>query len=378
MTGNRQAFSTDEFGARVRRVHQEMERAGIDLLLIHSPENIYYLTGYQTSGYFAYQVAALARDRDPELLVRFLERGNVGEYSWLDSAQTWKEGDDLVEATLRLVKSSGHHKTIGMEKRSWFLTAAIAEALAAGLADARIVDSSRLVERVRIIKSQAEVGCLKRAGEIAEIEQRAALAAMRPGVLETEVAAAVFHAGIKAGCEYTGLPHHIMSGYRYDVCHANWIPKPIERGELVLLELYGCVERYHATQMRTISMGPASDDVRRAADIVTEAQDAALAAMRPGASAREIDALVRKPVRKIRPEYYNRSGYSTGIGFPPRTAEWEVLDFNEQEDWEIKEGMVFHMLALACGFGISETVAVTRTGNERLTPSNQRGLCVVP
>jgi len=378
MTGNRQAFSTDEFGARVRRVHQEMERAGIDLLLIHSPENIYYLTGYQTSGYFAYQVAALARDRDPELLVRFLERGNVGEYSWLDSAQTWKEGDDLVEATLRLVKSSGHHKTIGMEKRSWFLTAAIAEALAAGLADARIVDSSRLVERVRIIKSQAEVACLRRAGEIAEIEQQAALAAMRPGVLETEVAAAVFHAGIKAGCEYTGLPHHIMSGYRYDVCHANWIPKPIERGELVLLELYGCVERYHATQMRTISMGPASDDVRRAADIVTEAQDAALAAMRPGASAREIDALVRKPVRKIRPEYYNRSGYSTGIGFPPRTAEWEVLDFNEQEDWEIKEGMVFHMLALACGFGISETVAVTRTGNERLTPSNQRGLCVVP
>ena len=230
---------------------------------------------------------------------------------------------------------------------------------------------------VRLIKSEAEVGYLRRAGEIAEIEQRAALATMRDGVLETEVAAAVFNAGVKAGCEYTGLPHHIMSGYRYDVCHANWIPKKIVRGELVMLELYGCVERYHATQMRTLSIGPASDEVRRAADIVTAAQDVALSAMRPGASAREIDALVRRPVRKIRPEYYNRTGYSTGIGFPPRTAEWDVLDFNEQEDWEIKEGMVFHMLALACGFGISETVAVTRAGIERLTPSNQRGLCVV-
>jgi Xaa-Pro dipeptidase len=174
MTGNRQAFSTDEFRARVSRVHKEMEKAGIDLLLIHSPENIYYLTGYQTSGYFAYQVAVLARDRDPELLVRFLERGNVGEYSWLDRAATWKEGDDLVAETLRLVKSTGRHKTIGFEKRSWFLTPAIAEALAAGLADARIVDSSRLVERVRIIKSEAEVSCLRRAGEISEIEQRAA------------------------------------------------------------------------------------------------------------------------------------------------------------------------------------------------------------
>jgi Xaa-Pro dipeptidase len=378
MTGNRQAFSTDEFRARLRHVHREMERRGIDLLLIHSPENIYYLTGYQTSGYFAYQAAFVAQGREPELLVRFLERGNVGEYSWLDHAHTWKEGDDLVEETLRVAKASGQHKTIGLEKHSWFLTAAVSDALTAGLSESRIVDASRLVDRVRIVKSEAEVACLRRAGEIAEIEQRAALAVMQPGVLENEVAAAVYNAGVTAGCEYTGLPHHIMSGYRYDVCHANWIPKPIVRGELVMLELYGCMERYHATQMRTISMGPASDEVRRAADIVTEAQDKALAAMRPGASAREVDALVRQPVRKIRPEYYNRTGYSTGIGFPPRTAEWDVLDFNEQEDWEIKEGMVFHMLALACGFGISETVAVTRTGYERLTPSNQRGLSVVP
>jgi Xaa-Pro dipeptidase len=377
MTGNRQAFSTEEFRARVHRVHVEMERQGIDLLLIHAPENIYYLTGYQTSGYFAYQVALIARGRDPELLVRFLERGNVNEYSWLDHASTWKEGDDMVEETLRCVKALGAHKTIGLEKQSWFLTAAMSEALCAGLSGARIVDASRLVPQVRIVKSPAEVGYLRRAGEIAEIEQRAALAAIHDGVLEKDVAAAVFHAGVTAGCEYTGLPHHIMSGYRYDVCHANWIPKPIVRGELVMLELYGCVERYHSTQMRTLSMGPAKDEVRRAADLVTEAQDVALAAMRPGASAREIDALVRKPVRKIRPEYYNRTGYSTGIGFPPRTAEWDVLDFNEQEDWEIKEGMVFHMLALACGFGISETVAVTQSGIERLTPSNQRGLYTV-
>jgi Xaa-Pro aminopeptidase len=377
MSGNRQAFSTEEFRARVRRAQAEMERRGIDLLLIHSPENIYYLTGYQTSGYFAYQTAVLARSGDPKLLVRFLERGNVDEYSWLDTASTWKEGDDLVEATLRLIKAAGRHKTVGLEKRSWFLTATVAESLSDALEDVAVVDASLLVDRVRLIKSEAEIGFLRRAGEIAEIEQRAALAAIRPGVLETEVAAAVFGAGVRAGCEYTGLPHHIMSGYRYDVCHANWIPKPIASGEFVLLELYGCVERYHATQMRTVSVGQPSDDVKRAAEVVVAAQDAGLAALRPGASAREVDAIVRAPIRKIRPEYYNRTGYSTGIGFPPRTAEWEALDFNEQEDWEIKEGMVFHMLALACGFGISETVAVTPNGIERLTPSNPRELQVV-
>jgi Xaa-Pro dipeptidase len=377
VSGNRQAFTTEEYQGRVRRAQQEMAARGIDLLLIHSPENICYLTGHQTSGYFAYQVVALAQSGDPRLLLRFLERGNVDEYSWLGDTATWKEGDDHVAKTLDLARSTAPHaKAIGLEKRCWFLTAAHAEALAAGLGGARIVDASLLVDRVRLIKSPAEVGCLRRAGAIAEIEQRAALEAIRDGVTETEVAAAVFAAGVKAGCEYTGLPHHIMSGYRYNVCHANWIPKPIRRGELVLLELYGCVERYHATQMRTVSMGPASDEVNRAVDVVVAAQDAGLGAMRPGASARELDALVRAPIRRIRPEYFNRTGYSTGIGFPPRTGEWEALDFDEQSDWEVREGMVFHMLALAGGFGISETVAVTATGIERLTSANPRELTI--
>lgn len=377
MTGNRQAFSTEEFKTRVVRVQEAMAREGIDVLIVHAPENIYYLTGHQTSGYFAYQTVVLGQTGDPELLLRFLEKGNVHEYSWLADAHTWKEGDDMVERTLDVVRRfTVAGKRVGLEKRCWFLTSAIAEALAAALGNSVIVDASLLVDRVRVIKSPAEIGYIRRAAQIAEIEQQVAFATICDGATEAQVAAAVYAAGVNAGCEYTGLPHHIMSGYRYNVCHANWSPKLIRRGELILFELYGCLERYHATQMRTVAIGEASDEVRRAAEIVVAAQDAGIQAMKPGASAREVDALVRLPIRKIRPDYYNRTGYSTGIGFPPKTAEWEALDFNEQEDWELKEGMAFHMLALACGFGISETVVVTSTGVERLTGSNRRELLV--
>lgn len=375
MTGNRQAFETSEFKQRIARVQAAMVAQDIDLLLIHSPENIYYLTGHQTSGYFAYQVVVLGQTGDPELLLRYLERGNVDEYSWLSSTATWKEGDNVIEKTIDLVRASHPQaRNVGLELGSWFLTARHADAIRASLSNARFIDAYLLVDRVRLIKSDAEIGYIRRAAQIAEIEQRAAFDIIADGVTEAQVAAAVFEAGVNAGCEYTGLPHHIMSGYRYDVCHANWSPKVIRTGELVLLELYGCLERYHATQMRTISIGPAPDEVRRAVDIVVAAQDAQLAAIRPGASAREVDAIVRQPIRAIRPDYYNRSGYSTGIGFPPRTAEWEALDLNEQDDWELKEGMTFHMLALASGFGISETVLVTKTGVERLTGSNRRDL----
>lgn len=377
MAGNRQAFSLLEFGQRLKHAREAMEARGIDVLLISSPENIYYLTGYQTSGYFAYQALVLSAQGSPRLLLRHLERGNIAEYAWLGDAVAWKEGDDVVQRTIDLLRAAGAEgRTVGLEKASWFLTARVAEALAAGLSASSLVDASLLVDRIRLIKSETEISYLRRAAGIAELEQRAALAAIRPGATENEIAAAIFQAGVAAGCEYTGLPHHVMSGYRYEVGHANWSPKVIERGELVLLELYGCVERYHATQMRTISLGAPGEEAKRASELVITAQDSAFAAMRPGASARDIDALVRKAVRKIRPDYVNRTGYSTGIGFPPRTGEWDALDFNEQEDWELQPGMVFHMLALAKGFGISETVLVSDAGAERLTSSNARELGV--
>ena len=107
MTGNLQAFSTEEFQDRVKRVQERMGENGIDVLLLHSPENIYYLAGHQTSGYFAYQAAVLAQNGDPWLLLRYLERGNVDEYSWLTEAVTWKEGDDVVEKTLALLRAVG-------------------------------------------------------------------------------------------------------------------------------------------------------------------------------------------------------------------------------------------------------------------------------
>ena len=377
MTGRRQAFSTDEFAARLARVREQMQVLDIDVLLVNTPENIYYLTGYQTSGYFAYQALIIGETGPPTLLIRHLERGNVAEYSWLTDVATWKEGDDVVAMTLDLLRAAGaDNKSVALEKASWFLTVAVAEALMAGLSSSRIVDARHLVERVRLVKSAAELEFLRRAARIAELEQRTAWSAISATACEADIAAAVFRAGINAGCEYTGLPHHIMSGDRYEVGHANWSGKQIRRGELVLLELYGCVERYHATQMRTVSVGPPSDAARRAADLIIAAQDAALAAMRPGASARDIDAAVRRPIRRIRPDYVNRTGYSIGIGFPPRTGEWDTADFNELEDWPLRENMVFHMLALAQGFGISETVLVTKTGIERLTVQNPRELVI--
>ncbi len=283
MAGRLQAFATTEFQQRVAATRAAMKRSGLDVLLVHAPENIYYLTGYQTSGYFAYQTLCVTADGAvPILLLRYLEKGNVDEYSWLENCETWREGEDVVQRTVDVLRTvRGATSVIGIEKQSWFLTVDVAEKLHRALPGAQWRDASQLVDRIRLVKSGAELDYIRRAGLIAEAEMRAAIQMMRPGVTEAEIAATVLNQGVLAGCEYTGLPHHIMSGHRYNVCHANWTSKPLAAGELVLLELYGCVERYHAAQVRTISVGKPSDDAREAAELVVKAQEEALKALRP-------------------------------------------------------------------------------------------------
>ena len=54
-----QIFASGEYESRIRKVREGMEINGLDVLVIHSPENIYYLSGYQTPGYYWYQALIL-------------------------------------------------------------------------------------------------------------------------------------------------------------------------------------------------------------------------------------------------------------------------------------------------------------------------------
>lgn len=135
------------------------------------------------------------------------------------------------------------------------------------------------------------------------------------------------------------------------------------------LELSGCIRRYSAALMRTASVGRPSLEVEGAAELVIRSQDAALALMKPGAVAGEIDAAARSPIiaSGLRPDYRQRTGYSIGLGFPPKWGEWDICDFRAGDTWTLEPGMVFHMILSARGVCFSETVLITSDGHEVLT-----------
>src|SRR5439155_7789907 len=208
-------FSVDEFQQRLARTRERLSERGVAGMLVHTPENIYYLSGYHTPGYYTYQTLLVPTDpaTSPTMVLRRLEESNVRESSWIDTRRVYTDTEDPIEATAAVVRESGlDRRTLGIEKSAWFLTVADLERLQGLLPGVTFVDGSGVVEQGRVIKSPAEIAYIRKGARAAEAAMRAGLDATAAGKSEDEVAAEIYRAAILAGCEYTSLPQLIEAG----------------------------------------------------------------------------------------------------------------------------------------------------------------------
>jgi Xaa-Pro dipeptidase len=358
----------------VERLQEALNERGLDGLLVHTPENLAYLTGYETSGYFEYQVLVVPASGEPRLLVREVERGNVDEHTHLPGAHTWSDGSDPVRATAWLVERTIDGGRIGLETHSWFVTADVAGELAAALAGRRLLPAGRLVEQLRLIKSDREIGYVREAARLADVAMAAAVGTARAGATELDVAAAAHAAQISAGSEYPALPHYVSSGYRTELGHANWSGRQLAAGDLLKLEFLGVRRRYHAGLTRPAFVGrPPGQLVAEVARCIS-VQDETFAMIEPGASVDRITRATRELLSRLGAGApHMRLGYSMGIGFPPTAGEARTADFREGTPVQLAAGMAFHMLSVVrIGLVVSDTVLVTDGGHERLTRSERR------
>jgi Xaa-Pro dipeptidase len=381
-------FARPEYEDRLAGVHRRMAERGLRALLTHTPENIYYLTGYQTAGYYTYQALIVpeAPAREPVFVIRLPERTNVLARSWLHATATYEDTDDPVEVTYRAMTDAGLTRgVIGVEKEAWFLTVRDFEKLAGRLgSDARIVDASGLVEGLRVVKSPAEIAYIRAAAEMANAGVRAGIELAEVGRCEDEIAAEIHRVMVGLGSEYPSLPVMISSGPRAALTHATWEGRVLEKGDLVPIELSGCYKRYGAALFRTVYLGDQpSELIRRMDAVVTESLEAIIDAMRPGVLSDELDRINREIRARHGFPRPLRIGYSMGISFPPGWGEGHALSLGSGETRALEPGMVFHVPVNIRLWGqafvaASETILVTPTGREVLTSCPPRRLILKP
>ena len=375
-----QYFCLEEYGQRLDALRRRMERAGADVLLVTSPENLYYLSGYQTPGYYWYQTLIVPLEREPVFVVRMNEASNVGPLTWVEDCRPYEDFEDWIGHTRDVLSGLGLAEArIGLDYDSFFLRTRDEKRLVDAMSSATFVDAAGLVEEGRLIKSPQELEYMHHAARAAEAGLRAGIEACRAGVTENDVAAEIHRAQILAGSEYTGLPVFIRTGVRDAQTHATWARHTLEPGDSVTMEMPGCINRYHAAMYGQVYLGDPPDALLRGMEIGNAIMREGKAAIRPGVPAGDIHALVQSRLREAAGEAAqrnSRTAYSIGIAFAPDWGEGHILSMTQGEPRPLEAGMTFHLLAghvvlpgmeqikRSC---CSDTVLVTEDGCETLT-----------
>ena len=86
-----QYFSLGEYQQRLDALRARMQQKGVDVMLVHSPENLYYLSGYQTPGYYWYQTLVVPLEKEPVFITRLLEESNVQHLSWVEESRPYSD-----------------------------------------------------------------------------------------------------------------------------------------------------------------------------------------------------------------------------------------------------------------------------------------------
>lgn len=367
-------FERSVYAERRDRVAQAVAEAGLDVVLITIPENIYWLVGLDHFGYFAFHMLAIPAVGDPVLIARKMEHVTIGrDVPDLDFAGYGD--DDDVAAYCISVLSERHPNIgrIGMEESSIYLLATVARAVRSAFGD--VVDASDMVTARRLVQSPEELAITRQTAAVSDAMIAAAIDAAAVGVSEREIAASAVAAMFDAGGEPPAFWPFVRATSRFNEDHTTWTDYPLRSGDGLFLELSGSIGRYHAPMGRMVFVGEAPAGSDFVSGVCTAAFDAALGAARPGAVAGDVYAAWQSVVDGAGLSHYRRHhcGYATGIGFPPSWSGGGVpRALRPGSTSVLAEGMVFHMMSwmMETGAGdyfVSDPVEVTTDGGRRLT-----------
>jgi Xaa-Pro dipeptidase len=362
--------SPAEIDRRMTATRAALAEAGLDGLVMFKPESHYWLTGYDTFGYCFFQALVLRADGDLVLLTRSADLRQAQLTSTIEDIRIWvdRDGADPARELAALLGEKGlAGKRIGVELDTHGLTYANGKRLEAALDGVvTMVDASRLVSRLRLVKSAEELAFVRRAGELGDAALEAAIAHTRAGADEGVILARMHDAIFEAGGDYPGNPFIIGSGPQALLCRYQSGRRRLDPQDQLTLEIAGVHRHYHAALMRTLLVGRATPQHERLHDAAHEALLAAEAKLVPGRAMHEVyDAQAQVLDRRgLREHRLNACGYSLGAVYAPSWMDWPM--FYAGNPVVIGAGMVFflHMILMDSTTGTAVTLGRTSIVND--------------
>ena len=370
-------FTEQELASRREKVVAELQSQGLSALLIFRQESMYYLTGYDTTGYSQFQCLYLGADGRLILLTRSADLRQARLTSVIEDIRIWVDGahsNPGQDLALILQEQGCQGKHLGVELEAWCLTGRRWEFVRAALDGlSTYQDASDLVSRLRLVKSDAELTYVRTAAALADDALAAAQRLATPGRPEQEVLAGMQSAVFLGGGDYPASRFIIGSGENALMVRTFTGYNTIGENDQLQLEFGGTYRHYHSCLMRTILTGEPDPRQVQMHSAAAEALQACKAACRPGATFGDIfsahaDALEGAGFGEHR---LNACGYSLGALYPPTWMDWPMIYADNPVVVEPNMVIFMHMILLdwerRLAMALGDTVVVTPDGCETLT-----------
>lgn len=372
-------FTSSEYQQRLQRTKQKMREQGIDLLLVASPANQFYLTGYDGWSFYTPQMVLVGIDDEyPLWFGRKMDAVGARFTVYMPDDCIVEYPDSYVGSTerhpmqflARFIGERGWDRArIGVEMDDYYYTARWHQILTSSLPNARFDDAFLLVNWVRMKKSETEVRYLMEAGKLAAAGMQAAIDKVAVGVRQCDVMGELYRATVGGTPEVGGTfpckPPNAMVGELCAAPHLSWTDAPLEREELFYIEMGGSRHRYQAPLSRCVYVGTPPAEMVRLAEVVREGLDAVLDAVKPGLLTEDLEAVWKRVIARHGVEKDSRIGYPVGIGYSPTWGEL-TCSLRAGDKTVLEENMAFHCIPALWfdkfGLVISESFVVTRDG----------------
>jgi Xaa-Pro aminopeptidase len=361
---------------RLDRLRAEMRTRGVDAMLVGPSADLRYLVGYHALPLERLNLLVVPVDGPATLIVPELEAPRAEASGATQHAElvAWGETDDPIVRVVEALRSAGSdlRGTFGVQDRLW---SSFTLALQGALEGARWIPGSAVMRELRIVKTAAEVQALRDVGAAIDAVHAAVPDLLRPGRTEAEVGRDIAERILEEHDEVNFVI--VASGPNGASPHHETGERVLEEGDAVVVDIGGTRNGYCSDSTRDYAIGRMPEGYPELHATLEEAQDLAVAAVRPGVSAEAIDAAARDHITAagFGPCFVHRTGH--GIGVEEHEEPWIVAGNTEP----VTAGMAFSIepgiyVPGRYGSRIEDIVVVTDDGVERVNHRPRQVLVV--
>ena len=321
-------FSASEYAERLKKARALMQEQGMDALLVSTPNNLVWISGYRTNLFdsnFRPFLTVIPREGEPTLILPLLELGVGQECSWMDDIRAWGTvGKGCMAADgVSALKVVMDEKKLGKAKVG--VERGFGQRMGFNLDQFRQIegmypgvewlDSTPLFWKLRMEKSKKELEYLREANRITDAAYEAVVAAAKPGMTERQLQGIMGSTYMLEGGDYRGFIIVQSGPERYKMMNPYATDRKIQRGDAVTFDFGAVYNGYWSDLTRTFFVGSATDRQKEFYAVALESSTKTVKAVKPGMTCEAVDQIAEKVIvdRGYKDFMLHRTGHSIGL-----------------------------------------------------------------